>query len=98
MGHFTINLPDGKLGDVLYGTVRRKSSIFSLFSKNKEKNESKTGYVVRFGNNKANQEEYRLYKSKEGNWSQDVEGQNELDNDLHLSIRNAINEKELSGQ
>lgn len=97
MGQFTINLTDGRLGDVRYGTVKRKSSILSLFSKNKEKNETKTGYVVRLRDDKATQKEYRLFKSIEGKWSQDVEGQKELDSEL-LSMRNAIDAKELSGK
>jgi hypothetical protein len=98
MGHFTITLPDGRLGDVRYGTVRTKSSIFSFFLGNKAKKETKTGYVVRIGNDKSPQEECWLYRSTDGKWSQDVEGQKELDNDMYLSIRNAINEKDLSGQ
>ena len=97
MGHFTINLTDGRLADVRYGTVKKKSSILSLFLKNKEKNETKTGYIVRFGDDKVTQKEYRLFKSIEGKWSQDVEGHRELDNEL-LSIRNAIDAKESSGK
>jgi hypothetical protein len=97
MGHFTFNLPDGRPCDVRYGLVKKKSSIKSFFSKNKAENETKTGYVVRVGRDKATQKEYWLFKSKEGKWSQDAEGLKELDNDLYINIKNAINEKELSG-
>ena len=94
MGQFTITLPDGRLADVRDGTVRRESSILSFFSKSKARNETKKGYVVWVGDDQTNREEYWLFKSKEGKWSQDAEGQKELDNDLYISIRNAIDEKE----
>ena len=92
MGHFTIQLPDGQQGAVRYGTVKRTSLLLNFFSKNKLKAEAKTGYVVRM--DKKEREEYWLFKSKDGHWSKDVEGEQALDSDLYRAIKNAISEKE----
>lgn len=97
MGHFIINLPDGRLGDVRFGTVSKKMLFLDIFSKNKIKSESKTGYVVRIDLGKRSQEEYWLYKSKEGKWSRDPDGTIELDSDIYRSLQNAIMEKESPG-
>ena len=80
-----------------YGLVKKKSSILRFFSKNKAENETKTGYVVRVGSDKATRKEYWLFKSKDGKWSEDADGQKELSNDLYMNIKDAISEKELSG-
>jgi len=42
MGHFTIELPENKKGDVRWGMVKKMQ--FSLLRKNKS--ESKRGYIV----------------------------------------------------
>ena len=97
MGHFTINLPDGRQGDVRFGTVRKKMLFPNIFSKNKSKNESKTGYVIKVGQGKINEEEYWLFKSKEGKWSKDPDGVKELDSDIYLLLRKAIIDKETPG-
>jgi hypothetical protein len=88
MGHFTINLPENKQGDVRWGTVSKQK--FSLF--HKSKSESKKGYIVNVSdaNNKI---EYRLFKFQIGEWSKDPEGQIKLD-ETDLLIKNAIVEKE----
>jgi hypothetical protein len=93
MGHFTINLPENKTGDVKSGTSTKAS--LSLFRKNKI--ESKNGYLVKIGESNS-QTEYRLFKSKDGEWSTDPDGKNPLNNDVLFSIRKAIieREKELS--
>ena len=96
MGQFTIQLPDGRQGDVRWGTVKKKRRLLDFFSKNKPKAETKTGYIVRMGADKKKGEEYWLFKSKAGHWSKDAEGEQELNTDLYRAIKNAISEKEQS--
>jgi hypothetical protein len=90
MGHFIINLPDNLQGDVRWGTVRKKVGFnLNPFRKNKQINETKIGYIVRVSN-----QEYRLFKSMDGKWSQDEDGEKELGSGIYLAIREAILEKE----
>lgn len=97
MGHFIIDLPGNTRGDVRWGTVTKKH--FSLFKRRKEESWSKKGYIVKTTDEK-NQAEYRLFKSKNGEWSTDEEGNNPLNNEVLFSIQRAIieKEKELSKQ
>jgi len=92
MGHFIIDLPENKKGDVRWGMVFKKQ--FSLFHKNKS--DSKRGYIVQVSDSN-HKMEYRLFKSQNGEWSKDPEGKMALDDNMHLLIKNAIIEKELSG-
>ena len=98
MGHFTINLPENRLGDVRFGTVKTKNFNFNLFSKSKPRDEPKTGYIIRVAPGKTNQEEYRLFKSKDGRWSTDVHGEKELDSYIYMYIKYFITEKESGGR
>lgn len=91
MGHFMIDLPENKKGDVRWGTVSKKH--LSLFKRRKEENWSKTGYIVKIIDDK-NQVEYRLFKSKNGEWSTDEDGNNHLNNEVLFSIQKGIIERE----
>jgi hypothetical protein len=91
MGHFTIDLPENKKGDVRWGTVSKKH--FSLFKRRKEENWSKRGYIVKLTDEK-NQAEYRLFRSKNEEWSTDEDGNNPLNNEVLFSLQKAIIEKE----
>jgi hypothetical protein len=93
MGHFTIDLPENKKGDVRWGKVAKIQ--FSLF--HKSKSESKRGYIVHVTNPNS-KTEYRLFKSQTGEWFKDPEGKNELDDNTLIQIKNAIiaKEKELN--
>jgi hypothetical protein len=93
MGHFTIQLPENKLGEVRFGTIKKNKIIPSLFQKNKLKPDSKTGYFVRVNNNN-NPEEYWLFKSKDGKWSTDINGEKEIDSYIYMYISYFISEKE----
>jgi hypothetical protein len=93
MGHFTIQLPENKLGDVRSGTIKKKRIIPALFQKNKIKTDSKTSYCVRV-NNKNNPEEYWLFKSKDGKWSTDINGEKEIDSYIYMYISYFISEQE----
>jgi hypothetical protein len=90
MGHFTISLPDNKQGDVTWGKLRKLGINLNLFSKAKPEHEAKTGYIVRVAPN----DEYRLFKSKNGKWSEDPECKIALNDEWMLSIQKAIIEKE----
>jgi hypothetical protein len=89
MGHFTINLPGNQKGDVRSGTTTKVS--LSFFRKSKV--ESRNGYLVKIAYGK-NQAEYRLFKSKNGEWSKDPDGKADLDDNILVQIKNAIIEKE----
>ena len=91
MGHFTIDLPENKKGDVRWGDVFKMQ--FSLFRKNKS--ESSRGYIVTVSDSNGIME-YRLFKSQNGKWSTDPEGQTELDGNLLTLIKDAIIKKELN--
>jgi len=93
MGHFTIFLPEEKKADVRWGMVHKMQ--FPLFRKNKS--ESKIGYVVHV-TGEGIKTEYRLFKSPNGEWFKDPEAKIELNDSMLISIKNAIIEKELSGQ
>jgi hypothetical protein len=93
MGHFTIKLPENKLGDVQYGIVRRKGISLNLFSKQKVKLEPKIGYRVIVG--EKNPEVYWLYKSKDGKWSTDVEGKKDIDSYIYMYMKYFISEQEM---
>lgn len=90
MGHFTINLPDNKQADVRWGHVKKTGFNVNIFAKTKRETEPKTGYIVRV----APDTEYRLFKSKNGTWSEDPDSKIALRNEPLLSIQKAIIEKE----
>jgi len=89
MGHFTIELPENKKGDVRWGIVKKKQ--FSLFRKNNF--ETKRGYIVNLSDGE-NKKEYRLFKSPGGEWFKDPEGKEGLDDSNLIVIKEAIEEKE----
>ena len=47
MGHFAIALPNNLQGDVIWGTIRKKSLLLGLFTKNRLDKEVKKGYIVK---------------------------------------------------
>jgi hypothetical protein len=89
MGQFIIDLPENKKGDVRWGTMSKIQ--FSFFHKNKS--ESKKAYIVHVSDSLGKME-YRLFKSKKGEWSSDPEGENELNDHLLILIKNAIIKRE----
>ena len=89
MGHFTIDLPENKKGDVRWGTMSKMQ--FSFFRGNKS--ESKRGYIVNVTDDKS-KTEYRLFKSRNGEWSKDPEGKIQIDDNTLILVRNAIIKRE----
>ena len=89
MGHFTINLPKNKKGDARWGIVSKME--FAFFRKNIA--QTIQSYIVNVSDTEGKLE-YRLFKSRSEEWSKDSEGENELDNETLIQIKNAIVEKE----
>ena len=94
MGHFTIKLPENKLGDVQYGIVRKKGINLKLFSKQKVNLEPKIAYRVIVG--EKDPEVYWLYKSKDGRWTTDVEGTKDIDSYIYMYMKYFISEQEVA--
>jgi hypothetical protein len=92
MGHFTINLPGNRQGDVRWGKVRKLQLPFLwLTKKNKD---IKTGYLVKITPAFDSISEYKLFKSNEGKWSQDPDGRIEMADKMAIVIKEAIEQRE----
>ena len=75
MGHFTIDLPQNRKGDVRWGKVTKVYiPFFALFRRKSLTRDEKTGYIIKVISAEEEKMEYRLYMSKEGNWFQDAAG------------------------
>src|SRR5690348_15098729 len=91
MGHFTIALSNNEQANVQWGVIRKKTSFFNLFRSNKLKNEERKGYIITMGAAKG-QSEYRLLKTREGEWTSESDGgfQVSTDNEITVAIKRAI--------
>ncbi len=96
MGHFTITLPNNQQGDVRWGTIRRSSLFLNIFKRNKSNYEIKKGYIVKVEPTSTEQKEYRLLKTKEGNWISKDDGGFQVtpDDEISVSIKKAIDNYE----
>jgi hypothetical protein len=96
MGHFTITLPNNQQGVVRWGTIRKKVLFLNLFRSNKLKDEEKKGYIVKIEPATKGQKEYRLLKTKEGEWTSedDVGFQVTPDDLVSVVIKKAIDNYE----
>lgn len=94
MGRFNISLPNNVRGEVRWGTVRRIdkgiSVLLDLLPWRKLSREEKTGYVITVEPATERQREYRLFKSKAGQWTQDAEGTIPLKHETLLALQTAI--------
>ena len=84
MGHFTIDLPEGKKADVRFGTVFKIS--FSLLRRKKAA--SQKGYIIQVSG-PGQTSEYRFFKTQQGDWYKDPEGEMKLD-EQDVIIQQAI--------
>ena len=92
MGHFTIKLPNNRLGDVRWGKVRKIALPFGwLLKKDKD---AKTGYIIRVSQGIGNQREYRLFKTKDGKWFHDPDGKIPVEDEAAIAIKQAIDYQE----
>jgi|SRR5205809_3970510 len=96
MGHFTVALPNNQQVDVRWGTIRKKSLFLDLFRKNRLNNEVKKGYIVKIEPASKDQKEYRLLKTKEGQWTFEDDGGFGVtpDDQISLAIKSAIDNYE----
>ena len=96
MGQFTITLPDNLQGNVRWGTIRKMSLFLGLFKKNNLHNSVKTGYIVNIEPATTNAIEYRLIKTKEGDWTSQDDGGFQVtpDDQISVAIKKAIDNYE----
>ena len=73
MGHFIIQLPDNKKGDVRRGTIRKMGNLLQLF-RLQAPDDERIGYIIKIEPSQQEQREYRLLKSKSGEWLTDTMG------------------------
>lgn len=94
MGHFTIQLPGNRQGDVRWGTIKKSSLFSNLFKKSNT--ETKKGYIVKIDPASPGHKEYRLLKTSDGKWtSEDSVGFLVTpDNEMTASIKTAIDNYE----
>ena len=90
MGQFVINLPDNRKGDVRWGKVVKTASLLRLLPWVKGNVEEKTGYLIKVEPAVEQEREFRLFRTKEGNWSQDEDGKIGLAGETILAIKKAI--------
>jgi len=96
MGHFIITLPNNVQGHVSCGTVKKTSTLLNFLKGKKSGTETKKGYIVKVDSTSSQQKEYRLLKTKEGNWiSEDAGGFQITPNDqVSAAIKKAIDDYE----
>ena len=94
MGHFKINLPDNRVGDVRYGKVEKLEFPFRwLFGKSSV---DKTGYIVKLHPPSESHSEYRLFKTNDGRWFQDPDERISLADETAIAIKEAIEKRDHS--
>ena len=94
MGQFNIGLPQNRKGNVRWGKVIKTTSLLRLLPWIKGKPEEKTGYIIKIEPALEHKTEFRLFKTKEGNWSQDEDGRIPLEGETIQFIRKAIEDHE----
>jgi hypothetical protein len=96
MGQFIIDLPNNRHGEVRWGTIRKKSLFLGLFKKAQPGNEVKKGYIIKIEPASNNQKEYRLLKTKEGDWTSEDNGGFQVtpDDQISAEIKKAIDNYE----
>jgi hypothetical protein len=95
MGQFIIDLPNNLQGNVRWGTIRKKSSPLGWFKKGLD-NEVKKGYIIQIKPASKDQKEYRLLKTKEGNWTSEDDSGFKVtpDDKISVEIKKAIDNYE----
>jgi len=96
MGQFTITLPDNLQGNVRWGTIRKMSLFLGLFKKNNLYSSVRKGYIVKIETAAADTKEYRLIKTKEGDWTSQDDGGFQVtpDDQISVAIKKAIDNYE----
>ena len=93
MGHFTIRLPNNRLGDVRWGKVRKIALPFGwLFRKDQD---AKTSYIIKISQGLGSESEYRLFKTKDGRWFYDPDGMRPVEDEAAIAIKQAIEHQEI---
>ncbi|MCU7551366.1 hypothetical protein OCK74_19750 [Chitinophagaceae bacterium LB-8] len=92
MGHFTIDLPDNRHGDVRWGKVRKLQFPF-LWLTRKNRDE-KMGYIIKVNPAVDGVSMFQLFKTKEGKWFQDPDERKQVEDKITLAIKDAIEKHE----
>lgn len=94
MRRFDISLPNNVRGEVRWGTVRKIDNkinlLLDLLPWRTLDREEKTSYVITVEPATEREREYRLFKSKAGQWTQDAEGTIPLKHETLLALQTAI--------
>lgn len=95
MSEFSITLPDNRKALVKTGKVTQKRLLRYLFQS--RKSTTRTGYLVRTDMRDGAQKDYMLYKTNDGKWWLDAEGQRPpQENTIEMAIKKAIESHESS--
>lgn len=90
MGHFRISLPGNRTGEVRWGKVIKISSLVRWLPWLNGNIDKKIGYFIRVEPAVEQKTEYRLFKTKEGNWFADEDGRLPITSETMLEIKDAI--------
>jgi hypothetical protein len=99
MGYFMVSLSSGQQAEVRWGKVKKKQvlNIVSLFKKKGITTEERIGYIVKVQPGTPDQKEYRLLKTKEGEWlTKEDSGFLPACDELSMALEKAIDEYEKS--
>jgi hypothetical protein len=97
MGHFTIDLPTERKGEVRFGKIVRKTAnLFDLFRRRGYNREERTGYIIKIDPAAGDKKVYHLLRSCEGEWLTEGDGGFQIakDDEISIAIKQAINEYE----
>jgi hypothetical protein len=97
MGHFTIDLPAERKGEVRFGKIVRKTAnFFDLFRRRKSNREERTGYIIKIDPAVGDKKLYHLLRSGNGEWLTESDGGFQIteDDEISIAIKQAIDEYE----
>jgi hypothetical protein len=97
MGHFTIDLPTERKGEVRFGKIVKKTAtFFDLFRRRGYNREEKTGYIIKIDPTVGDKKVYYLLRSGKGEWLTEGDGGFQIaeDDEISIAIKQAIDEYE----
>jgi hypothetical protein len=97
MGHFTIDLPAERKGEVRFGKiVKETANFFDLFRRRGYNREEKTGYIIKIDSAAGDKKVYHLLRSGKGEWLTESDGGFLIaeEDEISIAIKQAIDEYE----
>lgn len=95
MGHFTIDLPAERKGEVRFGKIIKKTvNFFDLFRRREYNRDERTGYIIKIDPAAGDKKVYHLLRSREGKWLTEGDGGFQIaeDDEISIAIKQAIDE------